>query len=243
MLIAGIDLAWKSQANPTALALGELDRKTLTLRALLGDLYGVDAIVDGLARFPSIQGIAIDGPLIIGNRRGQRECETRVGMVYGSRGASCHTSNLSLFPSADSVRLANVLQLQGFAHLGLDGGKWQIECYPHPALIEVFGLAQRHAYKKGPVDARRRGQCELAVLLQGLADSKILQLIVPSELMVCMTPHYIEGLAGSALKRNEDTLDAIVCVYVGALYALGVNDTVFGDAVTGYIYVPKILCV
>lgn len=243
MLIAGIDLAWKSQANPTALAVGKLYGRTLTLSALLANLYGVDAIMGGLAEFPDIQGIAIDGPLVIGNLRGQRECETRVGSVYGSRGASCHTSNLTLFPSADSVRLANVLRLHGFAHLGLGAGKWQIECYPHPALIEIFGLAQRHAYKKGRVEARRRGQCELAMLLQRLGESAILQLIVPSELKACMTPQHIAGLAGLALKRNEDILDAIVCAYVGALYTLGVNDAVFGDATNGYIYVPQTVCI
>jgi len=45
---------------------------------------------------------------------------------------------------------------------------WQIECYPHAALLELFQLPYRLAYKKGAVAARVSGQQQLAQLLLSL---------------------------------------------------------------------------
>jgi predicted RNase H-like nuclease len=58
------------------------------------------------------------------------------------------------------VTLSRQLVRQGFQHLGRK--KWQIECYPHPAMIEMFRLDRRLAYKKGQVAERRAGQKRLA---------------------------------------------------------------------------------
>ena len=44
--------------------------------------------------------VAIDAPLIILNETGQRACETAVGKRYGNRHASCHTSNMTLYPDS-----------------------------------------------------------------------------------------------------------------------------------------------
>ena len=45
------------------------------------------------------------------------------------------------------------------------------------------------------------------------------------------------------LKINEDVLDAVVCVYVAALYAAGLRECVFGSVEEGYIYVPCKRCI
>ena len=147
MQLAGIDLAWRSNKNPSALAIGSLKGCELGLTAIAKDLFGIDPIVTYLNSLPDLSGIAVDGPLIIENFSGQRKCETLIGQEYGSRHASCHTSNLTLFPKADSVQLSRILASQGFQHLGSASGRWQIECYPHPALIELFNLEVRHQYK------------------------------------------------------------------------------------------------
>jgi predicted RNase H-like nuclease len=221
MQIAGIDLAWKSLKNPTALAIGVLKGGELTLQELVHDLFSVEAIESTLSRHPSLQGIAIDGPLIIKNSRGQRVCETHISQEYGARKAACHTSNLTLYPDSDCVRLSGLFESQGFTHLGMAAGKWQIECYPHPALIEIFGLKERHQYKKGRVNDRKRGQIELARLLSKLSQSRILTLNIPKLCALPFNEEHIEGLSGVSLKRNEDILDAVICIYIAGLYALG----------------------
>ena len=243
MQLAGIDLAWRSNKNPTALAIGSLKGSELELTAIAKDLFGIAPIVTYLNNLPDLYGIAIDGPLIIENSSGQRKCETLIGQEYGSRHASCHTSNLTLFPKADSVQLSRTLASQGFQHLGAATGRWQLECYPHPALIELFNLKVRHQYKKGSVSAKRRGQCELAEFLLRLAESPVLGLSIPDVLSQPLGHSHIDSLSGVALKQNEDILDAIVCLYVAGLYAIGTGDQVFGDAVDGYIYVPRVNCI
>jgi predicted RNase H-like nuclease len=52
----------------------------------------------------------------------------------------------------------------------------------------------------------------------------------------------IAHLKGAALKHNEDALDSVVCLYVCALYALGVSCRTFGDLESGYIVVPSERC-
>ncbi len=98
MQLAGIDLAWRSNKNPTALAIGSLMGSELELTAVAKDLFGIARVVTYLNNLPDLYGIAIDAPLIIENSSGQRKCETLIGQEYGSRHASCHTSNLTLFP-------------------------------------------------------------------------------------------------------------------------------------------------
>lgn len=243
MQLAGIDLAWHSCKNPTALAVGSLRDRVLTLENIAGDLFGVDAIATYLSELPDLSGIAIDAPLIIRNTAGQRACETLIGKEYGSRHVACHTSNLTLFPKADGVLLSKLLVSMGFRHLGEIAGKWQIECYPHPALIEIFNLAVRLPYKKGRVSDKRRGQCELAEMLLSLYQSSVLRLTIPDVLSQPLRHSHIESLGGLALKRNEDMLDSIVCLYVAGMYAIGITDQVFGDAKDGYVYVPRTRCI
>lgn len=226
------------------MAVAKLIGRELTLEDLVGDLMTVESILLKLKSYPEeVRGVAIDAPLIIKNETGQRRCETLLSRMYGSRRASCHTSNLALYPDPDSVHLSVNLEGEGFRHLGATSEKWQIECYPHPALIELFDLVERHQYKKGKVGDRKRGQVALALLLQRLADSKILRLKVPGELAKPFDKLHIAGLSGLALKRNEDLLDAVICVYVAGLYALDTTARVFGDTTEGYIFVPTEVCI
>lgn len=243
MQLAGIDLAWRSHSNPTALAIGSLSDDELVLSDIAKDLFGIGPIVNYLGNFSALVGIAVDGPLLIGNSSGQRKCETLIGQEYGSRKAACHTSNLSLFPKADSIQLSRILLSKGFQHLGTTSEKWQIECYPHPALIELFNLRERHRYKKGRVGDRRRGQCELGELLLSLSESHVLRLSIPDCMSQPFMHSHVQNLSGAALKQNEDILDAIICLYVCGLYAIGIRDHVFGDCNDGYIYVPRVQCI
>jgi predicted RNase H-like nuclease len=243
MKIIGIDLAWKSENNTTGLAVGELSTTGLHISGVNNSLAGLDAILAEIALHADVGGIAIDAPLVIENHSGQRLCERQIGQTYGARKASCHTSNRSLYPDAASVRLANSLLAQGFEHLGNPTDqRWQIECYPHPAIIEMFGLPERLMYKKGKVGEKKRGQVELAKLVRSLEASSVLPLTINSALDIYLDEGTILSNVGVAMKRNEDALDAIVCVYIGALYASQQASSVFGDVDSGYIYVPTVNC-
>ena len=187
-----------------------------------------------------LRGISIDAPLIINNADGQRSCENGVGKTYGSRGASCHTSNTRLYPDAKSVYLSDQLQKSGHGHL--TGERWQIECYPHPAIIEIFGLNERLKYKKGAVAERRSGQKVLAALLRKLNESNVLRLEILGQNQQILDESHIDGLRGRALKSNEDALDSVLCLYIAGLYARNVDGQVFGDTDSGYIWIPRGVC-
>lgn len=237
--IAGLDLAWKDH-NPSALAIGTLHARTLPLTHLYPAIVGLPQLTEHLAAHPDLTGIAIDAPLIIPNATGQRPCEYALSADYRRRKASTHASNQTRYPNAFSVQLAAQLSNQGFIHLGRE--QWQIECYPHPALIEILGLAERHLYKKGCVADKQQGQIALATYLKQLSQSNILALHLPTEIEPMLSAQHIKSLNGRALKTNEDALDAIICLYIAGLYQHGVTSTTYGDVQTGYIWVPQTRC-
>lgn len=242
MIIIGIDLAWQSEKNTTALAVGNLHGNSLRIKKIYGSLSSLQCVIDVIEKESDVKGIAIDAPLIIPNISGQRLCEKELGKAYGGRKASCHTSNQTLYPSATSVSLSNHLSNLGFTHLSKDGS-WQIECYPHPAIIEIFDLKERHKYKKGKVAEKRQGQIELAEYLKGLSHSNILKLELGGAVSEFTDTSLIKNKSGAQLKVNEDAIDSIICAYIGALYELEVQNTVFGGTDSGYIYVPQEKCI
>lgn len=241
MKLAGIDLAWHGERNSSAIAIGSINGKQLVLESLEPSIFGITPILNLVSSVDDLSGIAIDAPLIIENDFGQRDCEKALSRDYGSRKASCHTSNRSLYPEALSTRLSSRLHDMGFAHLATD--KWQIECYPHPAIIECFGLSERLAYKKGKVANKKSGQIALANFILSLELSPVLAMKIPEPLKLLLSATYIDSLKGLALKINEDALDAIVCLYIAALYQVKAPSVTYGDTARGYIWVPQVSCI
>lgn len=242
MLLAGVDLAWQSEKNGTAVALGDLGDGVLTVLRVDDNLRSLEEVCRTLAQLGQPYGVAIDGPLIVRNATGQRPCEKLVSKAYGARKAGCHTSNLRLYPDPAGVRLSGRLQDRGHVHLGSGESRWQIECYPHPALIEIFGLPERLPYKKGTVAQKRAGQAMLSRPLLSLGEASILSLHLNADLVDRLRPSYAASRKGQALKRNEDFLDSILCLYIAGLYASGVRSEIYGDRESGYIYVPHQRC-
>lgn len=241
MRLAGIDLAWNGDSNPSAIAVGLICERQLVLESLEPQMVGLNSIIDFLSTQNEINGIAIDAPLIINNEVGQRPCEASLNRDYRVKKAGCHPSNKSLYPDAFSVRLSSELTAQGFVHLGET--RWQIECYPHPTLIECFNLSERLLYKKGSVEDKRNGQIELAGFISQLADSDVLALKIPAKFQCHLSTEYIQQLKGRALKSNEDALDAMICLYIAGLYQRQVDSTTYGDAQDGYVWVPQVTCI
>ena len=240
-LLAGVDLAWHSTKNPSAIAIGALASDGLTVLSVHPAVFGIDQVLQILQETTDLSGVAIDAPLIINNIAGQRCCEREIGVTYSSRNASCHPANTTLYPNADSVNISNKLSRLGFAHL--NGNRWQIECYPHPALIEIFGLDERLKYKKGRVQDKKLGQIELGRLIGLLSSSPIIKLNAGDVVSQYTDPVNIASLKGQALKSNEDALDAIICLYIAALHACGGMGREFGNTNDGYIWVPQRVCI
>ncbi len=238
MILAGVDLAWISAKNPSAISYGKLENRVLTVSEMDVGVIGIDNVISSLQSILRLRGIAIDAPLIIRNEVGQRNCETAVSRIYGSKHAGCHTSNLKLYPNSASVKLSETLDSSGFKHLSNE--KWQIECYPHPTILEVFDLEERLKYKKGRVAEKKAGQIILAELIRKLSDHKELALLISKEFSQYLDPTHIESLKGQELKNNEDVLDSMICLYTAGLYALGVTECVYGSVEDGYIYIPKL---
>ena len=146
--------------------------------------------------------------------------------------------------NSSSTILSKHLKNNGFEHLGNPTkNKWQIECYPHPALIEIFGLSKRLPYKKGKVANKRQGQVNLANLIKSLAHSKVLKLSIDGASEQYLNEDNILSKSGAKMKENEDALDAIICGYIGSLYASSVAHRTFGAIEEGHIYVPKQRCI
>lgn len=243
MKLAGIDLAWNIDKNNSAMAIGELSEKELSISALFSNLKGTNQII---SKFDDdIRGVAIDAPLIIKNKSGQRQCERELSRAYGCKGAGCHSTNLGRFPGSMTVKFSS--QLQGFKHRGNPyEDKFQIEVYPHPAIIEMFGLNKRLLYKKGGVAVRREGQIALSNHIKSLKNSKFLKLNIEDSIQRQLKANYILSLNGQSLKNNEDALDSIICLYICALYIKddSRHDHTFGieSVDNGYIYVPRVDC-
>ncbi len=223
------------------MAIGELAHSAIEIRSIAPAVYGAENILSSLQSEKRLVGISIDAPLIIRNSHGQRTCEREVGKVYGSRKASCHTSNTSLYPHATSVSLSENLERIGFTHLSKD--QWQIECYPHPAIIEIFGLPERLKYKKGTIQEKRYGQIQLAHKTKKLVHSSVLRLIIGEDFSHFYDESRILSFSGQSLKDNEDVLDSVLCLYIAGLYALGYEGRTFGNIEPGYIWVPSGRCI
>ena len=233
MIVTGVDLAWQSETNTSSVAVASVTKAQIHVSEIASDLLGVDQVCSYILNVADVSGIAIDAPLIIENLAGQRPCERYLSKEYGSRYASCHASNLTLYPNPSSVLLSQLLEARGYKHLRRDSARWQIEVYPHPAIIEFFNLSERHKYKKGRVDERRGGQAALA---RYVLDAGV---VLSDHLTHHFDSDHIATLRGRALKQNEDAIDSVVCAMIAASYAIGGDGMTFGDLETGYIYVPR----
>lgn len=238
--LVGIDLAWRGGRNTSAISIAKLEDDALHVVKIIPAIPKWSDVLRYLCEWGDVKGIAIDAPLIIKNSSGQRHCERELSKEYCKRYAGAHPANLSLYPDADAVKLSEELSERGYVHCNI-GSSFQIEVYPHPAIIEIFGLPERHQYKKGRVEDRRAGQVKLSNMIMELAHSLVLPLHLSEGLNIALDEIEIKSLRGRKLKQNEDALDSIICAYIAGLHNKGLTRT-FGNCIDGYIVVPTIGC-
>jgi predicted RNase H-like nuclease len=240
----GLDLAWNIDANHSGIAVLKGDERGVSLKAVSEGACSSEAVLSFVAKHSGPDSvIAIDCPLVVANETGQRPCENEAGMVFSTFHAAPYSTSKSRLYWNVGPNMALALGQHGYKHNFDIGqarrrsGRWLFEIYPHPAMVRLFSLERIIKYKKGRVDEKKAG---LKVLreylrnLEGLAEDELWRELLARDL-VC--------LKGEALKRYEDTLDAMFCAYL-AWYCWrwgAEKNEVFGVLEKGYIVVPKAL--
>lgn len=242
MKFIGIDLGWRSQ--PSGLCCLEWIEGQLQLL----DLDRKDAIADILTWIdqsvqpnePAI--IAVDAPTLIPNATGSRLPDKLSHKYFGKYHAGCYPANQNL-PFADrTINFGLELESRGFAHAPTIEpqklSRYQIEVFPHPAIVNLFNLERILKYKKGRLNERR---LELIKLQNYLLD--ILPYLSPPLRSLRLCDSFIPEIptTGAALKAVEDKLDSLVCAYVAGYwwYWGEQRNLVLGDRTTGYIIIPQ----
>ena len=206
----GIDLAWSTGA--TGLAAVDDDGRLLTSTSVQDD----DQIAGWLEQLPGPpRVVAVDAPLVVPNDTGQRLPERLIAQTFGPYGASAHSANRTLLGDQPrAMRLARRFGWTVDPHARpSDDQTVCIEVYPHPALIGLFRLPYRLAYKKGTIAARLPGSCTSPTCWS------------PSPSSTC--PPIPAGTRSARpslarpgeLTRYEDEIDAIVCAHLGLALA------------------------
>ena len=243
----GVDLAW-SEKNPSGLAVARGDERTAEIVLLSAETRSYRELAEAIGslagRSNETTVVAIDAPLVVTNAEGCRPCERALSKVFGSAGASTHSSNLGTFAGGlGPPRFEALLAELSFHHaadpdLARTPGRWMVEVYPHPAFVNLFALAQRVAYKKGSVENRRRGLQTVRELLAALRERD--PSLEPGEFGRTLHGRDLLRVAGAGLKAVEDQLDAWLCAYIAQhIFRWGrQRNLMFGEEDHGYILVP-----
>lgn len=239
MKFIGVDLGWKSQ--PSGLCCLQFIQGKLNLL----DLERQEAIaqiltwIDNWVQPDESALIAVDAPTLIPNATGSRLPDKLTHKYFGKYHAGCYPANQNLPFAERTINFGLELESRGFVHAPAITpqipGRYQIEVFPHPAIVNLFGLERILKYKKGRISERR---LELIRLYQYIGE--ILPQLEPKlsleDGLNWEIPH-----TGAELKATEDKLDSLICAYVAAYwwYWGEQRNLVLGDRTTGYIVIPK----
>ena len=170
--------------------------------------------------------VTVDMPLSTAPITGRRTADAAISKAYGGRGAAVHSPS-SERPGAISDQLTRDFAAMGFPLATGDtpvGTPHRlVEVYPHPALMTLTGAggslpykvsrSRRYWPKSSPAERRAKLLTQFAQIASALK-GEIRD--IPIEL-----PDPDITISTSGLKRYEDSLDALVCAWVGAKYLLG----------------------
>jgi predicted RNase H-like nuclease len=239
MKFLGIDLGWKSQPSGLCylqLIDGKLQIQDLDRKEFIADILtwiGTCVTPEESAT------IAVDAPTLIPNATGSRLPDKLTHKYFGKYHAGCYPANLNLPFAERTVKFGLELESRGFAHAPTiepqKPGRYQIEVFPHPAIVHLFNLERILKYKKGRLSDRR---LELIKLYNYIIE--ILPFLQPPlDLAGSFLPEI--PTTGAALKEVEDKLDSLICAYVAAYwwYWGEQRNLVLGDRTTGYIVIPQ----
>lgn len=239
MKFLGIDLGWSSGASGLCcleLVESQLHIIALETRTDLDDIWQwlerhIDPQEPGL--------VAVDAPTLIPNATGSRLCDRLAHKHFGRYHAGAYPANQNLPFAERTVGFGQALLQRGFRHAPTitpqEPGRHQIELFPHPATIHLFGLPQILKYKKGRLRDRKLALAQLHHHI-----TAVLPTLTPNLNLPLPLPTDYADLTGKQLKAIEDQLDSVLCAYVGAHWWWWgtAQNWVLGDEQTGYIVVP-----
>lgn len=242
MKFIGIDLGWRSQPSGLCclewsdgqLALLDLDRKEA-----IADIF---SWLDGWVSPQAPALVAVDAPTLIPNATGTRLPDRLTHKHFGRYHAGCYPANQNLPFAQRTVGFGLELETRGFVHapeiVPQKLGRYQIEVFPHPAIVHLFGLNRILKYKKGRLLERRLELEKLRTFILEILPNLEPSLDLKQRRQTELLP--ILPFNGAALKAVEDRLDSLICAYVGAYWWYwGLErNWVLGDITTGYIVVP-----
>ncbi|WP_088240227.1 DUF429 domain-containing protein [Calothrix rhizosoleniae] len=250
MKFLGIDLGWKSQ--PSGLCYLRLINEKLQIIDLNRQEQIADILrwVDDCIQPQESAIIAVDAPTLIPNDTGSRLPDKLTHKHFGKYHAGCYPANKNLPFAERTINFGLELESRGFTHAPTmepqKPGRYQIEVFPHPAIVNLFDLQRILKYKKGRIQERQK---ELLKLYD-----YIIHILPYLEPRLDINPQghkqtakFIEidffssSLTGAELKAAEDKLDSLICAYVGAYwwYWGEQHNLVLGDCSTGYIVIPS----
>ncbi|KRA32758.1 MULTISPECIES: DUF429 domain-containing protein [unclassified Nocardioides] len=240
MHFVGVDLAWGDR-RPTGLAVLDEDGQLVSVATVTSD----DEIVEALASY--VEGdclVAIDAPLIVVNKTGNRPAEAELNKDFARFDAGAHPSNTGKPEFSGQPRGARIA-----GRLGLDmnprsgRARRAIEVYPHPATVALFRLGRTLKYKNKAGRDFEQLRAELLVLV-----SLVEGLVAADPPMTVGGPAWTglrtaveTATRKSELRVVEDQIDAVICAYVGLFADRRPEQTVtYGDFETGYIVTPAL---
>jgi predicted RNase H-like nuclease len=235
MQFLGIDFGWTSQPSGVArLGLADGCLHLEELARLQEPRQVTDWVAAGAGGGAAM--VAIDAPTVIANATGMREADRAMHRYFGKQHAGCYPANLASPFAGRTLALAASLADLGFGHadriVARRPGRYQIEVYPHAAMLHLFQLPRILKYKKGRLAERRAGLARYRELL--------LERLPQHEPALCLSALPEVPVGGAALKALEDQLDALLCAYIGAWwwYWGSARTLVAGNALEGFIVVP-----
>ena len=240
MKFIGVDFGWTSGASGLCCLAGKDKLEILEIVTVLE----IDSILDRLDNWVSPNApalIAVDAPTIINNQTGMRLPDKLTHKHFGRYHAGCYPANLNFAFSDRTVGFGNSLSARNFQHAptikAQQLGRYQIEVFPHPASVNLFGLNKILKYKKGRIAQR---QAELNKLRDYIIN--ILPNLEPAldSASLDRIPVIPDKITGKELKAIEDKLDSLICAYVAAYwwYWGEARNMVLGDINNGYIVIP-----
>ncbi len=172
MKYLGIDLAWSTGA--TGLALLNSNGNLVASGHVVTDTE-IDRWIDNMAGAPLV--VAVDAPLVVPNETGARDGEKQLASEFGAFGAGPYSSSHKTLGEGPSraMRLAarHGWRVDPATPIGVGRPTVCLEVYPHPALVSLFNLPYRLAYKKGSAAHRRSGLEQMVELLESLPELRL----------------------------------------------------------------------
>ena len=246
MKFIGIDLGWTSGFS--GLCCLQLTHNQLTVldisrRQPLDDIF---QWLDTWVPLDESALIAVDAPTIIPNLTGTRLPDRLTHQFFGRYHAGCYPANRQRPFAHRTVGFGVSLEERGFVHgpklNPKQPGRYQIEVYPHPAIVHFFQLSRILKYKKGKLAERKRELIKLwDYIVTYLPKYEPALDLSTSDLSRFAGLNLTTKVTGNLLKSIEDQLDSLVCAYIGAYWWYwGVEKNwLLGDEETGYIIVPS----